>query len=43
MQSALFTAPEPPARFFAGARIVLNGGAVTVNATPLRGRLHAEH
>lgn len=28
---------------FAGPQIVLNGGAVTVKATPLRGRLHAEH
>jgi hypothetical protein len=43
MQSALFTAPEPPARFFAGAQIVLNGDAAPVNATPLRRRLHAEH
>ena len=27
----------------AGPQIVLNGGAVTVKAKPLRGRLQAEH
>ena len=27
---------------FAGPQIVLKGGAVTVKATPLRGRLYAE-